>query len=97
MTQAQKREATRATITVKFRRVTYTIEPEKITIAAYEALRADDAYGFVSGVLGEEQFDTFKNANPLMSSLREMAEAIIKVMEGNSPASSSSSRSTARP
>lgn len=96
MTARQKAAATGRLKIVKFRRHNYEIDPEKITIEAYEALGRDDGYGFVKAMLGDEQFSQYKARCPLLKDVQEMSRALVAAL-GNTSASSSSSKSTARP
>lgn len=98
MTDQQRNEATGTTTTVEFRGQTYGLDLLRMTWETLEADQRSDFTTVVRDMLGPEQFEAFKAANPqplvieagdLVNIASAMRAAILGAV-GNLSASSSS-------
>lgn len=86
MTDAQKAEAGETPISVTYHGDTYTFVPAELSLAALEAIDAQKYTVALRLILGDTQYEKYRDANPLARDLNGFMVAIMAA-SGNRSAS----------
>lgn len=84
MTEAQEAEAKNTAFTIPWNGDDYTIDPEGITLDALEALEAEKVVTGMRLILGDEQYQRYKAANPRVADLAGFLKLVLGTVQGNS-------------
>lgn len=83
MTKAQEAEAATTALVIPWNGDDYVVDPGAVTLDALEAFENERVITGMRLILGDEQYERYKTANPLASDLLGFLKLVLGTVQGN--------------